>query len=64
LTYVGDVKLFAVIHTWDDGLALRYEVVIVDVIGEETLFYESQTHTSHQLAQNSIQTADSTKLPD
>lgn len=34
-TYIGDCELLAVIHVRDCGLSLRYEVVIMDVVGKK-----------------------------
>lgn len=37
-TYISDGQFLAVIHAGNGGLALRYEVVIGDVVGEQATF--------------------------
>ena len=37
-TYISDEHFLAVIHAGNGGLALRYEVVIGDVVGEQANF--------------------------
>jgi len=38
-TYIGNQKLFAVIEAGNRRLALRYKVVVGDVVGQQTHLY-------------------------
>lgn len=38
-SYVGQLHLLAVIHAGDGGLSLRHNVIVVHVVGQQTLGY-------------------------
>lgn len=54
-TYVGDEKLLTIINTRDNGLALRDEVIVQDVIRQQAHFCISHTHTLRLIAKTKFQ---------
>lgn len=37
MSYVGQLKLFTVIHIWNDCFALRHDIVVVNIVGQRTV---------------------------
>lgn len=38
-SYVGQLHFLAVIHARDSGFSLRHNVIVVDVVGQQSTFY-------------------------
>jgi hypothetical protein len=48
LTYVSQLTFLAIVHVWNGDLTLRNVVVVIDVIGQHTIFCETDKHTAQQ----------------
>jgi hypothetical protein len=51
-TYIRDVHLFPIIHAGDVRLPLRDEVIVIDVVGKETILCTGVTQTGDRIVQS------------